>query len=71
MNIAWRLEALKSMVTGHKPLLTKESVRVANSKTHFENDKILRALPEFSFTPLEEAIKKTCSHYLGTINAKH
>ena len=71
MNIAWRLEALKSMVTGHKPLLTKESVRVANSKTHFENDKILKALPEFSFTPLEEAIKKTCSHYLGTINAKH
>lgn len=71
MNIAWRLEALKSMVTGHKPLLTKESVRVANSKTLFENDKILKALPEFSFIPLEEAIKKTCSLYLGTINAKH
>jgi nucleoside-diphosphate-sugar epimerase len=70
MNIAWRLEAIKSLFTGHKPLLTKESVRVANSKTHFENDKILKALPDFSFTPLEESIKKTCKLYLGTINAK-
>jgi nucleoside-diphosphate-sugar epimerase len=70
MNIAWRLEALKSAFTGGRPLLTKESVRVANSKTHFENDKILKALPDFSFTPLEETIKKTCSLYLGTINAK-
>ena len=70
MNIAWRLEAVKSVFTGGKPLLTKESVRVANSKTHFENDKILKALPDFSFTPLEETIKKTCRLYLGTINAK-
>jgi nucleoside-diphosphate-sugar epimerase len=70
MNIAWRLEAMRSLFTGHKPLLTKESVRVANSKTYFENDKILKALPDFSFTMLEETIKKTCKLYLGTINAK-
>ena len=70
MNIAWRLEGAKSLFTGSKPLLTKESVRVANSKTHFENDKILKVLPDFSFTPLEETIKKTCMLYLGTINAK-
>jgi dihydroflavonol-4-reductase len=70
MNIARYFESVKTMITGGKPILTKESVRVANSKTHFENDKILKALPGFSFTPLEETIKKACSLYLGTINAK-
>jgi dihydroflavonol-4-reductase len=70
MNIARHLEWIKTMITGTKPILTKESVRVANSKTHFENDKILKALPGFSFTPLEETIKKACNLYLGTINAK-
>lgn len=70
MNIARRIESVKTMITGAKPILTKESVRVANSKTHFENAKILKALPGFSFTPLEETIKKACNLYLGTVNAK-
>jgi nucleoside-diphosphate-sugar epimerase len=69
MRIAWRMEALKSLFTGKKPLLTKESARVAQSKTWFENDKILKALPGFSFTPLEETIKKACEKYSGTISA--
>ncbi len=63
LNIAWRVEKLKSMFTGVKPLLTKESARVAVSKTWFENDKLLKALPGFSFTPLEETIKKACEKY--------
>jgi hypothetical protein len=44
-------------------MLTKESARVAQSKTWFENDKLLKALPGFSFTPLEETIKKACEKY--------
>ena len=67
MNIAWRMEKLKSVFTGKNPLLTKESSRVAQSQTYFENAKLLHALPEFSFTPLEETIKKACKKYLGTI----
>ena len=69
MAVAWRLEKLKSLFTGKKPLLTKESARVAQSQTWFENDKILKALPDFSFTPLEESIKKACEKYVGTIPA--
>ena len=63
MSIAWRLEKIKSIFTGKKPLLTKESARVAQSQTWFENDKLLKALPGFSFTPLEETIKKACEKY--------
>jgi dihydroflavonol-4-reductase len=69
MNVAWRMEWLKSLFTGKNPLLTKESARVAQSQTYFENDKLLEALPGFSFTPLEETIKKACEKYLGTIRA--
>jgi dihydroflavonol-4-reductase len=64
MGVAWRLENWKSFFTDKKPLLTKESARVAMSQTYFENNKILKALPEFSFTPLEESIKKACDKYL-------
>ncbi len=69
LGLAWRIEKIKSLFTGKKPLLTKESARVAQSKTWFENDKILKALPGFSFTPLEETIKRACEKYSGTINA--
>ncbi len=67
MSLAWRLERVKSFFTGKKPLLTKESARVAMSKTWFENDKLLKHLPGFSFTPLEETIRKTCEKYLDNL----
>jgi dihydroflavonol-4-reductase len=66
MSVAWRLEKWKSFFTGKRPLLTKESARVALSQTYFENDKILKTLPEFSFTPLEESIKKACEKYMAS-----
>jgi nucleoside-diphosphate-sugar epimerase len=65
MSMAWRLERIKSIFTGKKPLLTKESARVAQSQTLFENDKILKTLPGFSFTTLEITIKKACEKYIS------
>lgn len=64
LGVAWRVEKLKSLFTGKKPLLTKESARVAQSQTWFENDKLLKALPGFSFTPLEKTISKACALYM-------
>lgn len=61
--IAWRMEKIKSFFSGHKPLLTKESARVAHSKTRFNNQKILNTLPGFQFTPLEQAIHEACEQY--------
>lgn len=63
ISLAWRFERLKSLFSGQKPLLTRESAKVACSQTYFENQKILDALPGFSFTPLEETIKKACEKY--------
>ncbi|MGZ5220527.1 MAG: NAD-dependent epimerase/dehydratase family protein [Chitinophagaceae bacterium] len=68
LNIAWRMEKLKSFFTGRKPLLTRDSARVAQSKTYFENTKILAALPGFSFTPLEQSIGEAAKKYLNGVN---
>jgi nucleoside-diphosphate-sugar epimerase len=66
-NIAWRLEKIKSFLTNHKPLLTKESAKIARSTTYWENSKLLKALPGFSFTPLENTISKACRNYENAI----
>lgn len=64
--IAWRLEKIKSVFSGSKPLLTKETAKVAQSKTYFDNTKILRDLPGFQFTPLSETIRKAGLAYQQT-----
>lgn len=64
-SIAWRMEKLKAMLSGKKPLLTRESARIAQSVTYFDNSKLLKLLPGFSFTPLEKAIQKDCEQYLA------
>ena len=67
-SVAWRLEKFKSLFADSKPLLTKESMRIAHSHTYFGNDKLLKALSGFSFTPLQESIQKACKKYLNAIN---
>ena len=65
-GIAWRAEKVKSLFTGRRTLLTRESARVAASSTCFSSGKFLRLLPDFRFTPLEETIRTACQHYLRT-----
>jgi nucleoside-diphosphate-sugar epimerase len=62
-ELAWRMEALKGTLTGSKPLLSKETAKVAHSHTSFDNSALLKALPGFQFTPLEQVIKKACAQY--------
>jgi len=62
-EIAWRVEKLKEMITGKKALLTRETAKVAHSKTSFDSSALLKALPHFQFTPLEKVIKNSCQLY--------
>jgi dihydroflavonol-4-reductase len=66
--MAWRMEKVKSLLTGKPSLLTRESARVAATSTRFDNRKILRQLPDFGFTPLEETIRVACAAYLRQIH---
>jgi dihydroflavonol-4-reductase len=62
-SIAWRWEKIKTLFSGKPSVLTRESARLALSKTYFDNSKILEALPNFSFTPLQQAIANACRAY--------
>lgn len=61
--VAWRLEKVRAWFTGKHEILTKETAKVAQSNTNFDNHKILNALPGFMFTDLETTIKKACTRY--------
>jgi dihydroflavonol-4-reductase len=67
-EIAWRMEKIKSIFTGRTSLLTKESARIAQTKTYFDNNKIKKYLPLFSFTPLEQTVRQACARYLQNVN---
>jgi len=67
-SIAWRVERIKSFLKNAKPLLTKETAKIALSKTYWQNDKILKALPGFSFMALESSITKACKNYADAVN---
>jgi nucleoside-diphosphate-sugar epimerase len=57
-SIVWRLEAVKAFFTGSSPLLTKETTLTAQAVVNFDNSKLLKALPHFSYTPLENTITR-------------
>jgi nucleoside-diphosphate-sugar epimerase len=64
-ELAWRAEKVKSLITGSPSVLTRETARIAQTKTYFANNKILDALPGFSFTPLGQAIRESTAKYIA------
>lgn len=64
LGIAWRAEKLRSLLTGKRPVITRESAKIVHARTYFENAKFLKAFPQFSFTPLEQTIRSACEKYL-------
>lgn len=67
-GLVWRLERLKSAFTGLDPLLTKETAETARMKVYFDGSRLLKALPGFSYRPLEESIAESCREYLRRVN---
>ncbi|MEO6135385.1 MAG: NAD-dependent epimerase/dehydratase family protein [Ginsengibacter sp.] len=58
-EFVWRMEAIKSMITGKKHLLTKETARTAQAKVYFDTSKFLKAFPDFKFTKIKDTIHNT------------
>ena len=61
-EFVWRLQAVKSLIFGTKHLLTKETARTAQAKVYFNNQKILNAIPGFTFTEIDETIRSACAN---------
>lgn len=67
-GLVWRWEKIKSKLTGTKPLVTKETAETALASVEYRNDKLLKALPGFTYTGLEESIAFTCKELSGQIH---
>lgn len=61
MGALWRLEALKSFLTGGAPLITKETAKTAQLKILQNNRKIREALG-FEFRTLDETLDRVCGY---------
>jgi len=66
-QIAWRIEAIRSFLTGSKPEVTREMATTAAQIYTYNNKKIRERLG-FKFIPTEESIKMICGFYLKDIN---
>ena len=69
-KIIWRLEAIKSRFTGKEPLVTKETAATALAKVHFDNSKLKKYLPGFTYRSLEETITDTCAAFQQKLNTR-
>jgi dihydroflavonol-4-reductase len=58
--LAWRVEAIKSWFTKNEPLLTKETTKTALAKVTFDNSKLLKHLPNFTYNKIEDTVARVC-----------
>jgi nucleoside-diphosphate-sugar epimerase len=68
-RLAWRVEAVRSLLTGSRPEVTREMATTTTQQYTFSNEKIRKAL-SFEFLPIEESIRQTCQlfkkdHFIG------
>jgi dihydroflavonol-4-reductase len=69
-ELVWRAEAVKSSLNGHAPLITKETARTAQAKVFFDNSKLLKFLPQFHYTVMQETIKRIYGEYKKMYNLR-
>ena len=60
--IGWRLDWLKSFLTGSSPILTKQTAKTIHQQRNYTSEKIKKAL-NYQFEPIEETIQKVCDNY--------
>jgi nucleoside-diphosphate-sugar epimerase len=57
--VAWRIEYMRSMVTGKEPLITRETAQIAQKEYVYLNEKVKQKL-HYSFHPIDDTIAWTC-----------
>ncbi|PAC33226.1 NAD-dependent epimerase/dehydratase family protein [Flectobacillus sp. BAB-3569] len=62
-EILWRVEALRSWLTGSTPILTKETARSSKFNFYFDNAKIKKQL-NFNFRSFDETITRVSQNLL-------
>jgi nucleoside-diphosphate-sugar epimerase len=65
-EIAWRVEWLKSLITGKSALITKETADFAMRDSYYSTSKIEDSIA-YKFTPIKKSIKKYCVWFLSRV----
>ncbi len=58
-EVIWRLERLRSLVTGQRPLITRETAQLAKKNYFYANDKVKKWLA-FEFKTISETLPWCC-----------
>jgi nucleoside-diphosphate-sugar epimerase len=61
-EIAWRLEAVRSWITGKTPLITRETARSASGHYQFDGTKIMQLI-DFQYRPLTGTLQQAAMAY--------
>ena len=64
-GMVWRWNAIRHKVWGTSISVTKETAQTAQSQHFYDNSKLLKTLPAFSYTLLEETIARMAKQYLA------
>lgn len=67
-NIVWRLEYLRSKLSGTKPLVTKETATSAFKISEYDNSKFLKNFPGFNYTPINDTLNFICASMQQKLN---
>jgi len=67
INILWPLEMMKSRLLGKKPLISKESARMATHWSRFDNTKIVKTTG-YQFMPITRCIEETAQKFLQAVD---
>jgi nucleoside-diphosphate-sugar epimerase len=67
-GLAWRIEAVRSALTGSKPEVTREMAVTTTQVYTYTNDKI-RSRLGFEFREVGDSIRETCEIYLKDIRS--
>lgn len=68
-GFAWRAEKFRSVFTGNKPVLTKETAIASHQQNFFSNKKIKEKL-SFDFIPVKQSVADTAKLFLQDVSNK-
>ena len=69
LKLAWRLSEVKGLLTGTRPVITRETARSANKISYYDGSKISRTI-KFEYTPVTVSIRNNALLFLKDFSSK-
>ncbi len=63
-GLIWRWNILRSFLTGANITVTKETAVTAQKKSIYNNQKLLKYLPDFQYTPINQTVIRMANEYV-------